>query len=58
MTNCNKCGTTIQEFLTGKHNVEEGVNCDECFFDELGKIVESHPICLPQGVSFSPQRGN
>lgn len=57
MNNCNKCGITIQEFLTGKHDVEVGVYCDECFFDELGEVVENHPICLPHGVSFPLQRG-
>lgn len=52
MNNCGKCGITIQEFLTGKHSVEEGVYCDECFFDELGELVEKYPICLPHGVAI------
>jgi hypothetical protein len=52
MNNCNKCEIPIQEFLTGKHDVEEGVYCDECFFDELGEVIEKYPICVPHSVSF------
>ncbi len=43
----NGCGQKLT-FLTGfrqmKKDGKEITVCDDCFFDELGKLVEEHPI--------------
>lgn len=43
----NDCGQKLS-FVTGLHPMKkdgkEVVVCDDCFYDELGKLVEEHPI--------------
>jgi len=41
---CSKCGVVIQEFLTGRKRIDGHIYCEDCYFDELGTIVEMHPI--------------
>ncbi len=41
---CVKCSTPLQETLTGKRQLADGDACSDCFYEELGKLVEEHPI--------------
>lgn len=41
---CSKCGTPLQETLTGKRRLSRGDACSDCFYEELGALVEQHPI--------------
>jgi hypothetical protein len=46
---------TLQEFLalgpskfaSTKAKRTHGECCEDCYFDELGKLVEEHPIGIP-----------
>lgn len=47
---CSSCGKPIQTFLTGREYLGDGsVVCSECYFDELGREVEAHPIGVGRG---------
>ena len=52
---CSKCGVVIQEFLTGRKKIDGQVYCEDCYFDELGTIVEKHPIGGPLLKPLIPQ---
>jgi len=41
---CSKCGTLLQETLTGKRQISTGDACSDCYYEELGALVEQHPI--------------
>jgi hypothetical protein len=41
---CVECDTPLQETLTGKRQIAGKDACSDCFYDELGKLVEEHPI--------------
>lgn len=47
MPTCCECGVTIQKWRTGEHRTEQGMMCNECFYDKLGEIIEAHPIGSP-----------
>lgn len=44
---CTKCGCEIHGFLTGRKYIDKKVHCSECYYDELGRVVEEHPIGVP-----------
>lgn len=41
---CCKCGITLQETVTGKRQLGSGNACSDCFYGDLGDVVEDHPI--------------
>lgn len=44
---CKTCLTELSENLTGQHACEDGPRCSDCYFDELGNIIEQHGVGLP-----------
>ena len=44
---CAKCRTELRENITGYRCGGEGPSCSDCYFNELSKLVEVHPIGLP-----------
>ncbi|MGI8605368.1 MAG: hypothetical protein ACR2OZ_20535 [Verrucomicrobiales bacterium] len=41
---CEQCGRTLEETVTGRHETQAGVFCSDHYYDQLGEIVEAHPI--------------
>ena len=41
---CGGCSTMISGTVTGRNQTDEGVRCDDCYFDDLGDLVEKHPV--------------
>ena len=41
---CPGCGGSLQPSLLGPQATASGELCEDCYFDQLGAIVESHPI--------------
>lgn len=44
MDKCSKCGTALHEFTTGRKTIGEELFCDNCYFEEAGKVFEDNPI--------------
>lgn len=42
-TPCASCGCALPA-ATGRQTTEQGVVCEDCYFDALGDLVECHPI--------------
>jgi hypothetical protein len=49
---CQVCGKTLQETITGKHETAKGVLCSDHYYEMLGEGIEAHPI-----VSGGARRG-
>ena len=41
---CHRCNTVLQETITGKKFTEDGPECADCYYDEIGEAIEKHPI--------------
>lgn len=41
---CAKCGKEIHEFLTGRKKIDGKLYCSDCYFEELGTVIETNPI--------------
>ena len=48
---CKKCGTQLSEFSTERKKIGDELHCNNCYCEELGKLVEQCPI----GTITSPQ---
>lgn len=46
---CAICGRPLQETVTGNRRTAQGYACSDCYFDELGKLVEEHPVTTAHG---------
>ena len=49
---CAHCGVALQETITGKRPTPDGDACSDCYYEELGELIEQHPI-----VSGGNRRG-
>jgi hypothetical protein len=45
---CASCGTTLHETTTGNRLTSDGCMCSDCYFVQLGKEIEEHPIGVPR----------
>lgn len=41
------CGTDLTT-VSGRHRLEDGSYCDDCYYEKLGELVEQHPIVSPR----------
>ncbi len=41
---CENCGIVLQETITGNRAGSNGRVCSDCYFKELGEVVEKYPI--------------
>jgi hypothetical protein len=44
---CSKCGAHLQEFLTGRRMFKGEPYCKMCYYEEMGNILEEHPLGGP-----------
>ena len=44
---CSECNVPIQETLTGCRPFGEQFHCSDCYFDEIGKWLDDHPLGVP-----------
>lgn len=41
---CPYCRVVLQETITGKRPTPKGSACSDCYYEQLGNVVEQHPI--------------
>jgi hypothetical protein len=41
---CACCNTDLQETVTGRRRSPKGDVCSDCYFEQLGEVVEESPI--------------
>jgi hypothetical protein len=41
---CKACDVIIQEFRTGKKQIDSDYYCDDCYYDDMSKLIEEVPI--------------
>jgi hypothetical protein len=41
---CCQCGVLLQETITGKRKTPDGEACSDCYYEQLGDLVEQHPV--------------
>lgn len=41
---CKSCGIALRG-ITGFRECSDGFRCDDCYFKELGELIERYPIC-------------
>jgi hypothetical protein len=41
---CAGCGRVLQETVTGNRPIGDRSYCSDCYYEQLGDLVESHPI--------------
>jgi len=41
---CAYCGVLLQETITGNRKAPQGRACSDCYYEEIGKGIEEHPI--------------
>lgn len=47
---CAKCGVDLVDGANStRQTIYKASVCDDCYYDELGKIIEEHPLGLPKG---------
>ena len=44
---CANCNAELRENITGYRCGRGGPSCSDCYFDELSKLVEAHPVGIP-----------
>lgn len=47
---CVNCTTPLQESVTGSRHTDKGYMCSDCYFEELGRELDAHPIMTPRAV--------
>jgi hypothetical protein len=52
---CTICGKEIREFLTGRKAIDGKMYCRSCYYDEVGRMVEEHPIGTPRKATAAAQ---
>ena len=41
---CCKCKVELQETITGKRTTPNGEACSDCYYEEIGELIEQNPI--------------
>jgi len=44
---CSRCEVPLQGFLTGRREIKGHLYCKKCYYEELGDILEEHPLGGP-----------
>ena len=44
---CTKCNVRIQNHVTGLKYIDDEPYCKHCYYEELGEVIEQHPIGGP-----------
>jgi len=52
---CSKCKVPLQEFLTGRKELKGNLYCKKCYYEEIGKILEEHPLGGPILKPIAPE---
>ena len=47
LDNCSRCEVPLQGFLTGRREIKGHLYCKKCYYEELGDILEEHPLGGP-----------
>ena len=46
MTSCASCGKKLDQWA-GRHQTAKGMLCHNCYYTQLGDVVEQNPIVPP-----------
>jgi len=44
---CVSCSCELRENISGYRRSDGGPRCSDCYFEEMSRIIEQHPIGLP-----------
>lgn len=44
---CSSCGVALQEAIHGYRPVGDGAKCSDCYFCDIGDLIDKHPIGKP-----------
>lgn len=47
---CSTCHIPLQEAITGYRRVGDGAKCADCYFCEISKMIDQHPIGRPMAT--------
>jgi len=47
-SHCAQCGVTLHETTTGNRHTAQGCMCSDCYYADLGREIEAHPIGVPR----------
>jgi len=45
---CSKCGNVLEDDPGDKHQTSEGIICGDCYFGQMGEMIDKNPICHPK----------
>jgi hypothetical protein len=47
---CAICGRLLQETITGSRSTDDGSVCSDCYYDQVGDVIEQHPIVSARAI--------
>ena len=47
---CVSCQVPLQETITGYRLGSEGARCSDCYFGEISKMIDEHPVGRPMAT--------
>lgn len=50
---CVSCKIPLQETITGCRLGKDGTRCSDCYFAEISKMIDEHPIGRPMATRAS-----
>jgi len=50
---CVTCKIPLQETITGYRPGKDGTRCSDCYFCEISKLIDEHPIGRPMSTRAS-----
>lgn len=50
---CVSCKVPLQETITGYRPGKDGTRCSDCYFSEISKMIDEHPVGRPMSTRAS-----
>lgn len=50
---CVSCNVPLQETITGYRPGNDGIRCSDCYFSEISKVIDEHPVGRPMATRAS-----
>jgi hypothetical protein len=48
LQSCKRCKQPLQETVTGCRKAGKNHVCSDCYFEGIGKVLEEHPLFVPE----------
>ena len=53
---CVSCSVPLQETITGYRPGDDGTRCSDCYFNEISKMIDEHPIGRLRSRVSAPEK--